>query len=217
MPRPRVLLADDHLVVLEAFRRLLEPRFDVVATVADGQALIKAAEDLKPDLILMDLAMPHLNGLDACERLKPRLPRTRLVLLTMNQDPDTAREAIRRGAAGYVLKTAPSEELFEAIRQVLLGGTYISAAITDEPAGIFAQARAVSPGALSLRQREVLQLLAEGKSMKEAAHLLQITPRTIAFHKYSIMQQLGLKTTAELVQRAVALGLVRPDSGKHLP
>lgn len=215
MPRPRVLLADDHLLVLEAFRRLLEPQFDVVGTVADGQALVKSAEDLKPDLILMDLAMPGLNGLDACERLRPRLPRTRIVLLTMNQDRDTAREAIRRGAAGYVLKTSPSEELFDALRQVLLGGTYISAAITDEPAGVFSQGRSASPGVLSLRQREVLQLLAEGKSMKEAAHLLHITPRTIAFHKYSIMRQLGLKTTAELVQRAVALGLVRPDADTH--
>lgn len=213
MPRPTVLLADDHAMLLEAFKTLLESRYDVVGTVVEGQALVKAAADLKPDVILADVAMPHLNGLDACERIRQRAPRAKVIVLTMDDDPATAAEAIRRGASGYLLKAAAASELFEAIEQVLSGKIYIAPAIAKGPAGVFvAQAEKGKSSGLSLRQREVLQLLAEGKSMKEAADILNITPRTIAFHKYSMMEQLGFKTGADLIQYAVTLGLV---SGRH--
>ena len=209
MARTRILLADDHAVVLDAFRKLLEPHYDVVATVTDGQALVRAARDLAPDVILVDLMMPQLNGLDAIERVRQHLPRARIVVLTMSEDPDTAAEAIRRGASGFVIKSAGAAQLFAAITQVLAGKTYVSEQIANEPSGVFAsEALRHKPTGLSLRQREVLQLLAEGKSMKDAAQVLNVTARTIAFHKYSMMEQLGLRTTAELVQHAVALGLV---------
>ena len=210
MIRPRVLIADDHAILLDAFRRLLEPAYEVVGTVTDGQALVQAAETLKPDVILADISMPHLNGLDAAERLLQRVPDVKLLFLTVNEDPETALEAIRRGAAGYLLKKSAAAELFEAIRLVLRGHTYITPAIAKGPTSEFVSAakRAGPVRGLSLRQREVLQLLAEGKSMKEAADILGVAPRTIAFHKYAMMEQLGFKNGAELVQHAVKLGLV---------
>lgn len=209
MPRARILLADDHRVVLDAFTKLLEPDYEVVGTASDGHALVAAAETLKPDLIILDVAMPNLNGLDACERVRQRLPRARIIFLTMTHDRDTAAEALRRGASGYVLKSAPSSELFEAISEVLRGNTYLTPAMTDEPAAVFvSRVQKGKAAALTLRQREVLQLLAEGKSMKEAADTLSVTPRTIAFHKYTMMERLGFRTTAELVQHAVTIGLV---------
>jgi len=208
--KPRVLLADDHAILLEAFHKLLEPTCQVVGGVADGRALVQAVERLKPDVIIADISMPHLNGLDACEQLKRKQPNARLIFLTVNEDPDVAAEAIRRGASGYLLKKAASSELFEAIRTVLQGRPYITPLITHDPPGVFVErARGSGTGhALTLRQREVLQLLAEGRSMKEAANVLNVSPRTIAFHKYGMMEQLGLKTSAELVQHAVRLGLV---------
>src|SRR5262252_5796893 len=210
MTRPRVLIADDHAILLDAFRKLLEPQYDVVGTVTDGQALVKAAEALKPDVILADISMPRLNGLDAGERLRNRVPKAKLLFLTVSEDPDVAAEAIRRGAAGYLLKKSASAELFEALRAVLRGRTYVTPAIAKEPTAVFVStAKRAGPARnLGLRQREVLQLLAEGKSMKEAADVLGVTPRTIAFHKYTMMEQLGLKSGAELVQHAVKLGLV---------
>ncbi|MFN0067611.1 MAG: response regulator [Limisphaerales bacterium] len=209
--RPRVLLADDHELLLDAFRRLLEPAFDIVAAVTDGHALVEAALRLRPDAIVADIGMPRLNGLDAGERLAAELPDTRLVFLTVNEDPDVAAEAVRRGAAGFLLKKGAAAELFTALERVLAGHTYLTPLIlSGEPAAVFLERvrRATARPALSLRQREVLQLLAEGRSMKEAADLLKVTPRTIAFHKYAMMEQLGLRTGAELVQYAVRLGLV---------
>jgi DNA-binding NarL/FixJ family response regulator len=204
-----VLLADDHAIVLEAFKRLLEPDFEVVGTVTNGRALVDAADELRPDLILVDVGMPQLNGLDACERIRQRLPQAKLIFLTMTEDPETAAEAIRRGASGYLLKTSAPTELFDAIQQVLRGRTYVTSAIADGPVGVFVEkAERSKAGGLSLREREVLQLLAEGRSMKEAAGILGVTPRTIAFHKYAMMERLGLKSGAELVQHAVAVGLV---------
>jgi DNA-binding NarL/FixJ family response regulator len=207
--RPRVLLADDHAILLDAFQRLLEPDYDVVGTVTDGRALVEAALRLKPDVIVADISMPQLNGLDACERLTEWLPDTRLVFLTVSEDPDVAAEAIRRGAAGYLLKKSAASELFTALQRILEGRFYITPLILKEPASVFiARAQRGAGGQkLSLRQREVLQLLAEGRSMKEAADILKVTPRTIAFHKYTMMGQLGFKTGAELVQHAVKLGL----------
>ena len=214
MRRHTVLLADDHAMLLEAFKKLLESSYDVVGTVTDGQALVKAADELKPDVILVDVAMPSLNGLDACERIRQRVPSAKVIFLTMDEDPHTAAEAIRRGASGYLLKASAASELFEAIRDVLSGKIYVAPTIAKGPSGVFAlHAEKAKAGGLSLRQREVLQLLAEGKSMKEAADILNVTPRTIAFHKYSMMEQLGFKTGAELIQHAIALGLV---SGRHI-
>ena len=213
MARARILIADDHELVVQAFKTLLSSDYDIVGTVTDGRALVKAAGELSPELILVDVNMPGLNGLDAIERIKTQRPESRLIAVTQQEDFDTAAEAIRRGASGYVLKSSAPTELFEAIEMVLRGRPYISPKIARAPSAVFAtEAMRTKRGgsALTLRQREVLQLLAEGKSMKEAAHLLNVTPRTIAFHKYTMMEQLGFKTTAELVQHAVSLGLVVP-------
>ncbi|MHC1767263.1 MAG: response regulator [Verrucomicrobiia bacterium] len=212
--RPRVLLADDHAMLLDAFKRLLEPAYAVVGTVTDGRALIEAALRLKPEVIVADISMPRLNGLDACEHLSEKLPDTWLIFLTVNEDPDVASDAIRRGAAGYLLKKAAASELFAALRCVLQGRFYLTPLISSEPVSVFiARAQHGSGGhRLSLRQREVLQLLAEGRSMKEAADLLKLAPRTIAFHKYTMMEQLGFKTGAELVKYAVQLGLTGASS-----
>jgi DNA-binding NarL/FixJ family response regulator len=204
-----VLLADDHAILLDSLRLLLSVQFDVVGTVTDGHALIAAAVALQPDIIVSDIAMPGLNGLDAVPRLREEAPRTRLVLLTMNEDVDTALEAVGRGAAAYVVKSSAGAELLRALEDVIDGRTYVSPAITDDPPGVFA-ARAQKPRRprLTLRQREVLQLLAEGRTMKQAADVLGVATRTIAFHKYTLMEQLGVKTTAELMQHAVTLTLV---------
>lgn len=210
--RPRLLLADDHAILLDSFRALLEPQYEIVGTASDGQTLLDAAERLRPDLIVVDIAMPGLNGLDAAVRLRERLPRTAVVFLTMNEDPDVAADALRRGASGYVLKTAGAAEVFEALREALAGRVYLSPAVSTDPAEVFA-ARAKKPaGLLSLRQREVLQLLVEGRSMKDAADVLGITPRTVAFHKYTIMERLGARTSAELMRHPVVIDLVRPGA-----
>lgn len=211
MNRPRVLLADDHGLLLEALRKLLEPACDVVGMVTDGRALVETAMELKPDVIVADIGMPRLNGLDAGSHLQAKLPAAKLIFLTVNEDPDIAAEAIRRGAKGYLLKKSAATELFMAIQQVCAGRMFITPLVTREPSEVFAgrarQSRA-APG-LSPRQREVLQLLAEGCSMKEAAGLLKVSTRTIAFHKYAMMKQRGFRTGAELVQYAVQLGLVQ--------
>lgn len=210
MSRTKILIADDHELVAQAFKTLLATSYDIVGTVTDGQTLIKAADALAPQIVLVDLTMPRLNGLDAIERIREQQPRIRLIVLTQQEDADTAAEAIRRGASGYVLKSSAPSELFEAIEEVLEGRVYVSPKVARAPSAVFAidAIRTTRRSTLTLRQREVLQLLAEGKSMKEAAHVLDVTPRTIAFHKYSMMEQLGLRTTAELVQHAVTLGLV---------
>jgi len=214
MSRPRILLADDHAILLDAFKKLLEPVYQVVGAVTDGQGLIEQALKLKPDVCLIDVAMPRLNGLDACERIKMMLPQARVIFLTMNEDADTAAEAIRRGASGYVMKKSASAELVAAIQTVLQGGTYVTPFFSHGMTSLFvSQAKAKESGpALTLRQREVLQLIAEGRSMKEAADILKVTARTIAFHKYSIMEHLGIKTSAELVQYAVQHGFVSSKS-----
>ena len=210
MSQARILLADDHIILLEAFKKLLEPVYQVVGAVTDGRALIEQAVKLRPDILLIDVAMPRLNGLDACERIKAVLPSAKIIFLTMLEDAETAAEAIRRGASGYLLKKSASTELFTAIQKVLQGRTYITDILSHGLNSLFVSQAKSGDGrrTLSLRQREVLQLIAEGRSMKEAADLLKLTPRTIAFHKYSMMEHLRIKTTAELVQYAVQLGLV---------
>lgn len=208
--RPRVLLADDHTLLLEAFKRMLAAECDVVGAVADGRALLEAAPKLKPDVIVLDIAMPRLNGIDACRLLQPKLPDAKWVFLTVNEDADLAREAFRLGASGFLLKSSAASELFTAIQKAMLGERYITPLLTKGvPASVFlSQTVPLRAEKLTARQREVLQLLAEGRLMKEVAAILHVTSRTVAFHKYSIMKQLGVKTTAELVQYAVKHGLV---------
>jgi len=208
--RPRVLLADDHTMLLDAFKRVLEPACEVVGSVADGRALLEAAPKLKPDVIVLDIAMPRLNGLDASRQLKQTMPETKLVFLTANEDPDLAVEAFQMGASAYLLKNSASSELFTAIQHALAGKIYITPLVTKgTPVGVFLSRDLKASGQkLTARQREVLQLLAKGRAMKEVADLLGVTPRTVAFHKYTIMEQLSLKTSAELVQYAVQQGMV---------
>ena len=207
MTRPRILMADDHLLLLGAFKALLEPEFEVVGTVTDGRALLEECSRLHPDVVLLDVAMPLLNGLDAGRQLKAQRRSIKLIYLTMNPDPDLAGEALRLGAAGYLLKSSAAQELKQAIREALRGRSYITPLITSDVVSSLMEPR--PPRAeLTPRQREVLQLLAEGKSMKEVAAILDLTPRTVAFHKYRMMEQLRLKTSAELVKFAVQQGVV---------
>jgi DNA-binding NarL/FixJ family response regulator len=184
MNPPRVLLADDHHLLLDAFRKLLEPECDVVGAVSDGRALLEAAPRLKPDVIVLDISMPLLNGLDAARQIKKRMPHVKLIFLTINEDPDLVAEAFRVGGSGYLLKSSAASELFKAIQEVLRGKAYITPLVTREviTSLIEKPERKIGARDLSARQREVLQLLAEGHSMKEPADILKITPRTIAFH-----------------------------------
>ncbi len=202
----RVLLADDHDMVLEGFRRLLEPEFEVVGTAGDGHELIASALELRPDVIIADIGMPRMNGLEAGQVLRKQLPAVKVVLLTMNQDPDYAAAAFRMGAQGYLLKNSAGAELELCLKAVCAGKRYLTPKIANGsiPDLLLAHMHALpDPAAISHREREVLQLLAEGKSMKAAAEILDITPRTVAFHKYRIMDQFNLKSTAELVQFAL--------------
>jgi DNA-binding NarL/FixJ family response regulator len=205
MKRARIILADDHSLLLEAFKGLLQDEFDVVGTFGDGRALVDAAPALSPDVIVLDIGMPVMNGLSAGENLKKALPKVKLIYLTMDQDPDLAAEAFRLGASGYLVKNSAASELVYAIREALLGRSYVTPLMTKGMVGSFVKnlKRRKSPHKLTLRQREVLQLLAEGRSMKEVAFVLKVTPRTIAFHKYTIMEQLEIKTSAELIQYAL--------------
>jgi DNA-binding NarL/FixJ family response regulator len=209
--RPRVLLADDHTMLVEAFRRLLEPKCEIVGTAGDGRALLELAAKTQPDVIVLDIAMPRLNGIDACAQLCRRMPSVKFVFLTVNEDPDIAAEAIRLGASGYLLKNSASGELFTAIERALAGKTYVTPLVTKGvPLGVFLRrATKLVSEKLTARQREVLQLLAEGRAMKEVAGLLEVSTRTIAFHKYSIMKQLDVRTSAELVQYALEHGMLR--------
>jgi DNA-binding NarL/FixJ family response regulator len=204
MKGPRVLLADDHALLLGAFEKLLAGECEVVGQVLDGRALVEAAERLTPDVIVLDISMPLLNGLEAARQIKQKARQIKLVFLTMNEDPDLAAEAFRAGASAYLLKRSAASELTTAIREVMKGGSYVTPLVADALVGSLIQAAAQPAGdELTPRQREVLQLLAEGHSMKSVASLLNLTPRTVAFHKYRIMDQLKIKTTAELIQYAV--------------
>jgi DNA-binding NarL/FixJ family response regulator len=205
MKRPRVLLADDHRLVREAFAQLLQPTCDVVGAVADGRALLAAAKQLRPDVVVLDIAMPLLNGLDAARQLKRQMPTLKVIFLTVSEDADLAAEAFRAGASGFLLKNSAASELFQAIREALEGRSYITPQIASDLVDtlIDAPESVRKPGDLSPRQREVLQLLAEGHSMKAIGRILKITARTVAFHKYSMMEELGIKSSAELVQFAI--------------
>lgn len=204
MSRPRVLLADDHALLLGAFEKLLAADCQIVGQVADGRALVEAAERFDPDVIVLDISMPLLNGLEAGRQIKQKRRSIKLVFLTMNEDPDLAVEAFRAGASAYLLKRSAASELSTAIHEVMKGRTYITPLIAGDLVGSLMQPAAQSPSdALTPRQREVLQLLAEGHSMKSVGSVLNLTPRTVAFHKYRMMEQLKVKSTAELIQYAV--------------
>jgi DNA-binding NarL/FixJ family response regulator len=203
--RPRVLLADDHQMLLDALKRVLEPRCEVVGTVSDGRELLKAAAKLQPDIIVLDIAMPQLNGLDAARHLKPATPKPKLIFMTMNEDPELVGEAFRAGASAFLLKQGAAFELIDAIEKVLKGGSYVTPGAAEGQAKISlrepkSREHVAEP---TPRQREVIQLLAEGRSMKEVASVLQITKRTVAAHKYAVMDLLQLKTNADLVQYAI--------------
>jgi DNA-binding NarL/FixJ family response regulator len=212
MKRPRILLADDHTLMAEALGHMLQTDFDVVGTVSDGRALIKAAAELKPELVVVDIGMPLLNGLDAADQLKALHPDIKVIFLTQNREPRFAVEAFRRNASGYLLKDSAASELTTAIREALNGRSYVSPVIAKGMIdhALHAQPNDSGSRELSPREREVLQLLAEGKSMKEVASVLDISPRTVEFHKYRVMQLLGVKTNAELVQYAIKHGLIAP-------
>ena len=202
--RPRVLLADDHRMLAEACIRLLEPECEVVGTVTDGRALLPAVRDLHPDVIVLDIGMPILNGFDAARQIKESMPGVKLIFMTMNEDPDLTREALHIGASGYLLKSSAASELPVAIRAAVRGDIYVDSRASAKLDDSFVQAGERSTtGELTARQREVLQLLVEGCSMKEAARVLRVTARTIAFHKYRVMQQFRLKSNAELIQFAI--------------
>jgi len=209
--RSRVLIADDHNLVAELCKRLLETEFDVVGVVSDGRALVRAAGELKPDVIVVDIAMPILNGLDAGRQVKELLPAVKLVYLTMNPDVEVAAEAFRRGASGYLLKTCAAAEMVVAVREVLRGKSYLSRALSRDTIDFLRRqdkGLVKEDERLTERQREVLQLLAEGKVMKEVGDILHMTPRTVAYHKYRMMEVLGAKSNAELVKYAVRSHIV---------
>jgi DNA-binding NarL/FixJ family response regulator len=204
--RHRVLIADDHTLVADLCKMLLEPEFDVVGTVNNGRAMVRAAVNLKPDVIVVDIAMPTLNGLDAGQQIKELLPSVKLVFLTMNNDIELAAEAFRRGASCHVLKTCAASELVTAVREALHGGKYMSRSLCKDDVNYLCRAETKlvnEDQRLTERQREVLQLLAEGKVMKEIANILNMTTRTVAFHKYRMMETIGAKSSAELVRYAV--------------
>ncbi|MBS0171507.1 MAG: response regulator transcription factor [Nitrospira sp.] len=205
MYRPTVIIADDHAMVRAALRKLLEQSCEVVQDVGDGLALVEASIRLKPDIILIDIAMPLLNGLEAGRELKRRVPNAKLIFLTATQDPDVAREAFRLGASGYLSKNSAASELPQAIHYVLCGKSYLTPLISQNREELFrGEARKDdSCDHLTSRQKEILQLFAEGFTMKEVAGLLHITPRTVAFHKYRLMEEFGLKSNASLIQFAM--------------
>ena len=210
MPLPRVLLADDHSLVLEGFKKLLEEHYEVVGMVEDGRALLETAAMLEPDIVLMDVSMPLLNGIDATRQLKRQLPNVKVIIVTMHADSAYLNEAFKAGASGYLLKRSAGSELHQAMESVLGGNFYVTPLLTK---GLIDSALGGPPppaprqSSLTPRQREVLQLVAEGKAVKEIAQLLSISPRTVEFHKAQIMEQLALRTTAELTKYALAHGL----------
>ncbi len=210
MTKARILLADDHTLVVEGFRKILEPEFELVGTVEDGRALLEAAPKLQPDVILLDISMPLLNGIDAARRLKKMMPDVKLIFVTMHADPAYVTEAFRVGATGYVLKRSAAADLLQAVRTVLNGHYYVAPPITKDVLNSLLASpaeRQPGPEPLSPRQREVLQLVAEGHSLKEIADILKISVKTVEYHKAQIMQQLDLHTTAELTKYAIAHGL----------
>jgi DNA-binding NarL/FixJ family response regulator len=201
------MLADDHAIVAQGLATLLKDHFDLVGTVGNGNELIDAARKLRPDVIVADIAMPVLSGLEALRRLKAMRSEAKVIFLTMHADAQLATEAFRAGASGYVLKQSAGEELIAAIREALQGRTYLTPLITKDVIANFTE---TTPATVKLtpRQREVLRLIAEGRRMKEIAAILELSTRTVETHKYEMMRGLGVESTAELVRYAIQIGLV---------
>jgi DNA-binding NarL/FixJ family response regulator len=212
MMRPRLLLADDHTLLLDGIRMLLEPEFELVGCVEDGQALLTAALDCKPDVILLDISMPVLNGIDAAHQLRKILPSAKLIFVTMHADADFVTEAFRAGAAGYLLKRSAASELLTAIREVLKGNHYVSPLVTRNALDLFISSSKTGGSKLAdrltPRQREVLQLVAEGRSRKEIATSLSISVKTVEFHKATLMRELNLRTVADFTLYAIEHGMI---------
>jgi DNA-binding NarL/FixJ family response regulator len=206
-----VLLADDHAIVAEGLEGLLKSHFKLLGTVHDGRALVSAANQFRPEVVVTDISMPLLNGLEAVRQIKKQLPRTRIVILTMHAEAEMAVQAFRAGAAAYILKISSGEELVKAIGEVSQGRAYLSPLITRDLISIMIEARddsTAKESRLTPRQREVLQLIAEGRTMKEVASILKISPRTAETHKYDMMEILGVETTAALIRYAMRLKLI---------
>jgi DNA-binding NarL/FixJ family response regulator len=210
MKRTRILLADDHTMICAGLTRLLEPFYEVLGSVENGRALLKAADELKPDVVLLDIGMPLLNGLDAARCLSKTMPTLKLIFLTMEPDPYIAAEAFRVGALAYLLKTSSPAEVLQAVHDAVRGVSYVTPEIGRAMEERFIRdPRALDrPAELTGRQREVLQMLAEGRSMKEIAYVLEIAHRTVRFHKYRIMEELGITTNSDLVKYAVRHGMI---------
>ena len=222
---PRVLIADDHTLVAEGVEKLLEHEFQLCGRVADGRALVRAVEKDKPDIALVDIALPLLNGLDACRQIRKAVPEVKLLILTMHSEQYFVTEAFRAGVSGYVLKQSVAEELVFAIKEVLKGRLYVSPSVAENlveqalnPAEVrSASAPPAESDKLSARQREVLQLIAEGQSTKEIASTLNVSIKTIEFHKTRIMKQLGVHSTAELTKHAISIGLIAMPQQPTMP
>ena len=211
MYRPSILLADDHTLIIEGFRRILEGHYNLVGTATDGRALLDSAKALQPDIIILDVSMPLLNGIDAAAQIKKICPHTKLIFVTMHSDTDYVRAAFEAGASAYVLKRSAVDELEQAIRAVLAGHAYITPLITKDLLDVFLSktpGKPVGAEGLTLRQREVLQLLTEGRTAKDIADILKVSSRTVEFHKGQIMEQLKLQNTADLIKYAIAHGIV---------
>jgi DNA-binding NarL/FixJ family response regulator len=212
----RILLADDHVLVAEGIQKLLEPEYELVGIVADGRSLVAAAAKLQPDIVVVDISLPLLNGLDASQQLKKNNPNLKIIVLTMHSEPNFVTQAFRVGVSGYVLKQSVGSELVQAIREVVKGRTFVSPMVAQSLVDQAVNPSSASaPGevnvgfaqTLSARQREVLQLVAEGKATKEIASILNVSVKTVEFHKTRIMKELRLRTAAELTKYAIAAGL----------
>jgi DNA-binding NarL/FixJ family response regulator len=211
MLRPRILLADDHTLLLDGIRALLEPEFELAGCVEDGQALLSAALEARPDVILLDISMPLLNGIDAAHQLRKVLPSTKVIFVTMHADAGYVREAFRAGAAGYVPKRSAATELLTAVREVLKGNHYVSPLVTRNVVDLFltvSKDDGRQTDRLTTRQREVLQLVAEGRSRKEIAGVLNISVKTVEFHKTILMRELSLRTVADFTLYAITHGII---------
>ena len=207
--RPRLLLADDHAMLVDGLRRLLQPEFDLVGTVGDGWALLEAAERLKPDVIVVDVSMPLLNGIEAVLRIKKTCSRSKVIMLSMHGDIEVATEALKAGASGYVLKHSAAEALSHAIWAALEGRIYVSPRIArDVMVAVMESPKDKLAVQLTRREREVLQLVAEGRNIRGISAILKVAGRTVVFHKSNIMDKLGLRTTADLTQYAIKTGLI---------
>jgi DNA-binding NarL/FixJ family response regulator len=220
MTRPRVLIADDHKIVIDGLKRVLESDFDIVGTVQDGRELIAAAEELRPTVIVADVSMPMLNGIEAVRQIKEAHEEIKVVFLTMHPDVSYAVRAFEAGASGYVLKHSASDELVMAIREALRGKTYVTPFIAGELMQAYkegAHPRHGTIDGLTVRQREVLQLIAEGHTAKDIAAILNISIKTVEYHKYRMMQDLGVETAAELVRYAVRHGISSESTRKKSP